>query len=362
LGLAYVQRAAIAGDPGDYARADAAIARSLAVEPDNADGILGSAVLAAARHDFDAALRLGRRARANAPFDPAVAGIVGDALLEQGRYRDAFATFQRMVDLRPDTASLSRVSYARELTGDLTGAIRAMRAARTFASTPADAAWTQVQLGHLYLNAGKRRPAEAAFRAAARLDPRSTAALAGLAIAAAASDDLGRAGRIAAEVLARNPSPEHALLAGDLAMRSGDAAGARSAYDLARAGFALLRANDVTVDLELALFEADHGSPRGALTAARTAWRERRTVHAADAMAWALHALGREDAAARFARRARSLGTDEGLFAFHAGVIELARGRAVTGRALLREALAIDPWFSILGRSTAIRILGGGAA
>jgi tetratricopeptide (TPR) repeat protein len=362
LGLAYVRRAAIAGDPGDYTRAETAIDRSLAAEPGNPDGVLGSAVLAAARHDFASALRLGARARADAPFDPAVAGIVGDALLERGRYGDAFATFQRMVDLRPDTASLSRVSYARELTGDLAGAIRAMRAARRFAATPADAAWTQVQLGNLYLNAARPRRAAELFRGAARLDPRSTAALAGSAICAAARGELDRARRLADQVLARNPSPEHAILAGDLATIAGDRAAARRAYDLASVGFGLLQANGVRVDLELALFEADHGAPRRALAAARAAWRARPTVHAADALAWALHVNGRDAAASRFARRARSLGTDEGLFAFHAGMIELARGRSAAGRTLLREALAIDPWFSILVRSTAIRVLARGSA
>ena len=357
LGLAYVQRAALTGDPADYARAGAAIERSLAAEPGNTDGLIGSAVLAAARHDFAEALRLGRRARAEAPFDPAVHGIVGDALLEQGRYDDAFATFQRMVDLRPDTASLARVSYARELTGDLTGAIRAMQGARRFAATPADAAWTQVQLGQLLLNAGRRRAAEASFRGAARLDPRSTAPLAGVAITAAAGHDLRRARRLAEEVLVRNPSPEHAILAGDLAMVAGDVAAARRSYDVASVGFRLLRANGVRVDLELALFEADHGAPRRALAAARAAWRDRGTVHAADAMAWALHVMGRNDLAARLARQARLLGTDEALFAYHAGVIELARGHDAAGRALLREALSVDPWFSILGRANAIRLL-----
>jgi hypothetical protein len=81
-------------------------------------------------------------------------------------------------------------------------------------------------------------------------------------------------------------------------------------------------------------------------------------VHAADAMAWALHANGRDDEAAAYARRARSLGTREGLFLFHAGVIELSRDHLAAGRALLGRALEVDPWFSILGPDEARRLLG----
>ena len=51
-----------------------------------------------------------------------VLGIMGDAQTELGRYDQALATVQRMVDLRPDLASYSRVSYQRELHGDLPGA------------------------------------------------------------------------------------------------------------------------------------------------------------------------------------------------------------------------------------------------
>lgn len=362
LGLACLQQARITGMPEYYPQAEGALERSLEVEPGNAEALLGMATLAAAEHDFASALRLGIRVRTLEPWDPNAHGIVGDALVELGRYDRAFASFQTMVDTRPDTASYSRVSYARELVGDLPGAIRAMRRARTFAGTPPDAAWTSIHLGLLLLNQGRVRPASDAFREAAGLDPSSSQPLVGLSIVALARNDLPRARRLTEEATSRTPSPEHAIASADLAALAGDVEAAARGYELARIGFRLLARAGVDVTLERALFEAEHGDPRRALDDARAAWARRRSMPAADAMAWALHANGRDEEAARYARRARSLGMREGLFLYHAGVIELSRERPAAARALLRRALEIDPWFSVLRPPEARRLLGEGGA
>ena len=190
LGIAYVQQARVTADPSAYPVAEAALRRSLALEPTgNADALVGLGTLAAARHDFAAALRWGRRAVRTAPFDADAYGLLGDAQVELGRYRAAFASFQRMVDTRPDLASYARVSYALELRGNVAGAIDAMRAAADVAARPADAAWAAAQVGKLHLGAGRIDEAEAWFRRAQAADPRSMEAEAGLALVAWASGD-----------------------------------------------------------------------------------------------------------------------------------------------------------------------------
>ena len=362
LGLAYVRQARITADPRYYPRADGALRRSLRILPGNPDALLGLAALAAAEHDFEAALTLGTRVRDLNPYDANAHGIVGDALVELGRYGKGFASFQTMVDTRPDTASFARVSYARELFGDLPGAVRAMQRARTYAGTPADAAWSSYHLGLLYLNQGRLARASEMFRDGAGLDPSSVQPLLGLSTAALARNDLPEAVRLMEDVVGRSPTPEFAIALGDLSTLAGDAAAATDSYDLARVGLELLESSGVNVDLETALFEADHGDPARALAAAEAAWAERRSIQAADAMAWALHANARDDEAARYAQRARSLGTREGLFLYHAGVIELARDDHQAARSLLRRALAVDPWFSILGPQDARRLLRSGSA
>jgi Flp pilus assembly protein TadD len=127
---------------------------------------------------------------------------------------------------------------------------------------------------------------------------------------------------------------------------------------LVRVQARLAAAQGVNTDLEIALFEADRGNPAAALRAARAEWERRRSVHVADALAWALHANGRDAEASRYARRALSLGTPDGTFLYHAGVIALALGRRAEGERLLERALSVDPYFSVLGARDARRLLG----
>ncbi len=151
---------------------------------------MGLGALAAAQHDFAAALRWGRRAVRTAPFDADAYGVLGDAQLELGRYPAAFASFQRMVDTRPDLASYARVSYALELRGNVAGAIDAMRAAFDVAAGRPDAAWAAAQIGKLHFGAGRIDDGREWFRRARAADPGSMEAEAGLALVAWASGDL----------------------------------------------------------------------------------------------------------------------------------------------------------------------------
>ncbi len=82
-----------------------------------------------ARHRFAEAAQWGERARAINPFSAEVFGVIGDAQTELGQYDKALATIQQMVDTKPNISSYSRVSYQRELHGDVDGAIAAMQQA-----------------------------------------------------------------------------------------------------------------------------------------------------------------------------------------------------------------------------------------
>ena len=110
----------------------------------------------------------------------------------------------------------------------------------------------------------------------------------------------------------------------------------------------LLRANGVNVDLEIALFDADHGRPEEALSAAEAEWARRHSVHVADALAWALHANGQDSRALSYANDALALGTRNALFFFHRGMIDLALGHRSAARRDLARAIQTNPNFSLL--------------
>jgi tetratricopeptide (TPR) repeat protein len=319
--------------------------------------------LAAARHDFAGALRWGLQAKALNPYNASVYGVIGDAEIELGRYHQAFATFQTMVDTRPDVSSYARVSYARELTGDVPGAIEAMKGAQAFAGSSADAAWAAYQVGDLYFNSGDLAAAAKAYRQGVALAPDYVPPHAGLARVAWARGDIQKAIDGFTWVTDRYPSPEYVTALGDLYAANGQAAEAEQQRQLVGVERRLFQANGVNVDLELALFDADHGDPEGALTAARAEWARRHSILVADAYAWALYANADYRAAARYERTALSLGTKSALFEFHAGMIQWKLGNTAAARTFLRDAVDTNPHFSILWSPVAARVLAklGGA-
>jgi tetratricopeptide (TPR) repeat protein len=358
LGLAYVAQARVTGDPTWYPKAEGVIERSLAVNPDdNAQGALGLGVLELARHDFAAALREGRRAARLDPYGADAWGLIGDALLELGRYDAAFDAFQTMVDTRPDLASYARVAYARELVGDLRGSERAMRMAFDAAGTASDAAWSAHQLGELAFGSGDVRSARGWYARGLEVDRAYAPNLAGLAKVAWARGKEQLAIERYGDVVSRYPSSEFVIALADLYRATGRQTLAEQQEDVVRAMHELATRSGVNVDLELALFDADHGDPEGALSAARSAWSRRRSVHVADAYAWALYANGRYARAARLAERALALGTRDALFLFHAGMIRLELGDDRAARRHLSTALATNPNFSIQHAGTAARVL-----
>jgi tetratricopeptide (TPR) repeat protein len=358
LGLAYVAQARVTADPSWYPKAEGVLRRSLRLQPDeNVDGALGIGALDLARHDFAAALREGRRASDLNPYSADAYGVIGDALLELGRYDRAFEAFQTMVDTRPDLASYARVAYARELVGDVPGAERAMQMAFDAAGTPSDSAWTAYQLGELAIGSGDVGSARGWYARGLDLDPAYVPNLAGLAkVAWARGDDELAIARFT-EVVARYPSAEFVVALADLYRASGQPALADEQEAVVAAMHDLATVNGVNVDLELALFDADHGDPEGALAAARAEWARRQSVHVADAYAWALYANGRYQRASMFAERALSLGTRSALFLFHAGMIRLELGDEVGARRYLSDAVATNPNFSILHAPDAARVL-----
>ena len=89
------------------------------------------------------------------------------ALIELGRYPEAFRTYDRMAALKPSLASYARVSHARELIGDVPGAIDAMRlAAEAGGEQGEPVAWARLQLGKLEFGRGRLGAAEREYRAA----------------------------------------------------------------------------------------------------------------------------------------------------------------------------------------------------
>jgi tetratricopeptide (TPR) repeat protein len=359
LGLAYQHRARETGDPSYYPRAGKALRRARALAPRSELATSGLAALALSQHRFRDALLLSRQARGLAPHAARNHGLLGDALLELGRYEEAFRAFDRMVRLEPNLASYARVSYGRELLGRQMPAAQAMSmAVQAAGAQPEPAAWTNVQLGKLFFAQGRLGRAERHFRRALFAQPAYVYALDALARVEAARGRHVRAVQLARQAAEAVPLPEFVTTLGDLYWAAGQRALAREQYALVAATERLLRAGGVRNDLENALFNVDHGiGLRRALAEARAARRDRPTIFADDTVAWALARTGRCGEALRYSKRSLRLGTQDASFFFHRGMIERCLGRPAEARRWFSRALDQNPHFSLIWSPLARRAL-----
>ena len=355
LGLAYQQRARETADPSYYPRAEEALRRAVSLRDDDYLTFTGLAALAASRHRFADARHLAERAVRLNPASAEARGILGDALVELGRYGEAFAAFERMASLKPGLAAYARVSYARELLGRPRAAVRAMElAVRAGAGNAENAAWTLVQLGNLHFDTGRLLPAERAYREALARYPGYVKAQAGLARVQAARGRWDEAVARYRKALDAVPLPEYAVGLAETLAAAGRNREAQDAYRLVAVIQRVFAANGVRTDLETALVDLDRGREvRGALARAREAYGERRSIEAEDVLAWALLRNGRCQAARRHSERALRLGTQDALKLFHRAAIAECLGRPAAARAFAARSLAANPHFSLRHADTA---------
>jgi tetratricopeptide (TPR) repeat protein len=349
LGYAYQQRWRETADASFLPRSAEALRRARSLAPRDPLVVVGLGSLALTQHEFRRALRLGREAARLAPGSARPYGVVGDALLELGRYGPAFRAFDRMAALRPGLASYARIAYARELIGDVDGAIAAMRLSLDAAGgQPEPTAWARVELGKLHLGRGELRQAAGHFHSALVALPGYPYAHDGLARVEAARGRLDRAIALERRAVATVPLPQFVGELGDLLERAGRGAEARRQRATVGAIDRLLAANGVRTDLEQTLYDVDHGI--GASTAvarARAARALRPSIYGDDLVAWSLARAGRCNEALTWSKRSLRLGTRDALLYFHRGMIERCLGRPAAARTWMSRALALNPGFSI---------------
>jgi tetratricopeptide (TPR) repeat protein len=343
LGLAYLQRVRETGDSSYYPKADGILHEALRLAPRDLVATAGLGQLALARHEFRDALALGLHARRISPTTAGVYGVIGDAEIELGRYREAFAAFDEMAALKPSVASYARVSYARELIGHTRAAERAMELAASAAVGEREAyAWTRVQLGLLELASG--RPRAALRQVETALDSFPGYAFALDAFAQVQSALGHRAAAVTAEraAVARVPLPQYVGFLGDLTRDP-------EQYRVVDVIERLLAANGVRNDLDIALFDVDHGRRLAhALVLARRGYAERPSIVGDDVLGWALARNGRCREALPYSQRSLRLGTRDAVKLFHRGYVAACLGRRAEARGYYRRALAVSPHFSIL--------------
>ncbi|MBI3493136.1 MAG: hypothetical protein HY047_15355 [Acidobacteria bacterium] len=323
LADALLRETRVTGNAGLAMRAESALTTVLESEPVDYDARRMLAAVYLSQHRFRDAIREAERCQHTRATDAWTFGVLGDAHLELGDYDEAFAAFDRMAALRPNAASYARASYARELQGDLDGALRLMQmsAEATTPQDPESLAWHHAQIGHLYLELNRTDEAARAYEHADFVFPGHPFATDGLARVEAARGHRGSALDLVLKRLASAPSPDDAAFAGDLFEGLGRREEAERQYLLAEAGWR----TDAPEPAKLARFLAEHDRHVDeAVRLAEQASTVRHDIFTDDALAWAYFKQGRvTDAQVAIARALRT-GTRDRDIRRHAAAIDTA--------------------------------------
>jgi len=334
LGWAFVAKARESFDPGFYKLAEQC-ARSIEMRnPQSQEAMLLRAHVLQNLHHFKEAETLARRLvqERGLSFDY---GLLGDALMEQGKLGDAVKAYQQMMNLKPDLRAYARAAHMRWLKGDLEGAIEAMQFAVSAAS-PSDAesaAWVNTRLAFYEFQAGRVGEAEQRCALALSLQNNYPLTLLLKGKMLLAQGQFGEAVDALQNAVKLNPLPEYQWTLAE-ALR-----GTGREKEASKVEAQLCQRGASSDPRTLALYLATrHESPETALRLARAELDSRSDVFTHDALAWSLAAAGKVTEAWSEMQRALAEGTQDARLFFHAGIIASQAGQSADAVHWLRKA------------------------
>jgi len=360
LAAAYMQKARETGDFGFNARAESALNKSLELAPEDRSTLTMRATLLLTYHRFREALEEAQHIQTSGSEIPELYGVMTDALVELGDYPEAVNVAQKMMNLRPDAAAYSRVSYLRALHGDLEGAIEAMSVAvkASNPNNPENAGWYRVHLGVELMNAGRGEEAEREFDIALKMFPGYHLALAAKARARIAAGDFEGGIDFYRQAQERVPLPDYAIALTDLYTKLERRDEAKRQQELVEFIERDSVSNAALYSRQLALFWADHDTKLDeALEIMKREHAARADVFTDDALAWCFFKMGQLSEAQKAIEQAKRLRTRDARIFYHAGMIYDAIGDHRRAANQLQLALATDPSFNVLQAEDAQRRL-----
>ena len=207
----FINEARVTGEHGHYYPAALKIINGiLNSKPASQDVQFQALSLAASvllsQHEFTQALQVAKEGVQLYNYNAGIHGSLTDAYVELGDYKKAVEMADKMMSIRPDLRSYSRVSYLREIHGDIDGAIEAMKLAVT-AGYPGyeQTAWARLTLGNLYESQGNLDAAERAYHTILQNRPNYAFAVAALGGIAEKRGDLVKAEKLLKEACAIIP-------------------------------------------------------------------------------------------------------------------------------------------------------------
>ena len=356
LAQAYMQEARVTGDHPYYDGASMVLLDEvLQAEPENFEALCCKASLCLTQHHFAQGLGIAEQARQLNPNSGYVYGLLTDANVEMGHYDEAVKMADKMNALRPDLPAYARVSYLREIYGDLPGAIQAMDfAVKAGYGGLEQTEWTRVALGHLYEVSGDTARARGYYLMSLAARPGYAYALAGLGRMAAARKNYASAIKLyqkaritvkdyaftdeLTDLYRLNSQPEESkkmaeesidMLAS--AAKEADSNEQMGHYADRELAYAYLKTNELDKALEHAKIEYA---------------RRPDNIDVNETMAWVLYKRGQYAEAQKYMQVARRTGSQNPVLLCRAGLILSKVGKTAEGQALIEKSLKTAPYLN----------------
>jgi tetratricopeptide (TPR) repeat protein len=338
LGYRFISRARLSNDAGFYRVAEQAAACLESYQPDDPSALLLRGHILHQLHKFGEAEAIARRLVNTREFVLDF-GLLGDALMEQGRLAEAADAYQKMIDLKPFYQSYTRAAHLRWLKGDLNGAVRLMSSAVTAASPrdPESIAWGYSRLAAYELQRGRLDTAEQMAVASLQSVTDYASALLVKGRIRLARKKYREAVELVEQAARLNPLPDYQWALADALRAAGRPDQAAAAEQ------SLLQDGAADDPRTLALYlatrlahteigpEGRHDTRTGdgqrAVDLARQELAIRGDIFTLDALAWALVNIGEVHEASALIERALAEGTADARLFLHASVIAAADGR-----------------------------------
>ena len=353
LAQAYIQESRVTGDHAYYDKAALDVLNNvLENEPKNFEALCCKATVLLSQHHFAEGLEVAKLALPINPDNAFIYGIMCDANVELGKYDEAVKMADKMISIRPDNRSYARVSYLREIYGDMPGAIQAIKLAVS-AGYPGleQTEWTRNILAHLYESTGKIDSAEIQYRIALQERPEYAFAIAGLGRIAkdkgnykeaityyekakgmineySFSDELTDLYRLNKEIdkAAKNADEVIKMLSPTSDVEGESGHGHYADKELA---YAYLKLNDTESALKHALIEYE---------------RRPDNIDVCETVAWVRYRKGEFAEANKMINKALRTNSKNPVLLCRAGLIKIKAGEVDKGEKLIKLALETDPF------------------
>jgi len=322
-------------------------------DPSHLEAICLKAMTFLSQHRFAEAKELAEKAKQLNPHYSFVYGLLCDANVELGNYTEAVASADKMVTTRPDIRSYSRVSYLREIHGDVPGAIEAIQLAVSAGYPGAeDKSWARMVLAHLYEDSNALDKAEEQYQLALSERSEYPFALAGLGKIARFKKDYPKAIEYfeKAKTVMADASFFEELI--DLYRLNGQN---DQAEECARITINALLSDNISAakdkslghysDMELAQLYLKTNQLDKALEHAKSEQQRRpENIDACETLANVLFKMGKASEAAPLLETALRTNSQKPERLALAGQVKIANGQQAEGAAMVAKGMALKPY------------------